>query len=104
MPKGPEIDAFVRQQIGDRWGETNLHHVDLRRSIVPARLQTCVAGWDPELRFDVWIVLEEHPGSRDGYKIAYDPEKQSFGLMTSNGPTPCFLGYYGEFFDAFASM
>ena len=52
----------------------------------------------------MWIVLEETPGKKDGYLIAFDERKHKFGLADWNGDIPVFLGYHGSFMDTLEGM
>jgi len=54
----------------------------------------------------VWVVLEEDPEARKGYKIVYDELRQVFGLAvidTQRGSF-CYLGPEGSFLEALANM
>jgi hypothetical protein len=108
----PEVYALVQNQIGDRWGETNLHQVNLRKSVVsPQRMRfICRRIKDGEIvgnTMDAWLVLEERPDTRDGYKIIYDEETNMFGLASpgwDTDPHPSVDGFYGDFWSAFKGM
>ena len=55
----------------------------------------------------VWLVLEERPVERDGYKIIFNEQRGLFGLASSgcpNDPFPVLCGYYGDFPTTLASM
>jgi len=99
-----EVQAIVEAEIGDDWSLSNLHHVDLRTSVVrPPRPLTVVdASGDQES--DVWLVLEEHPGG-PGYAVVYSESDEAFGLVQmAIGYDPCLFGIYGGFLDAFRAM
>ena len=53
---------------------------------------------------DLWIVLEETPGKKEGYLIAFDERTRKFGLVDWGGDVPVFLGYYGSFMDTLEGM
>jgi hypothetical protein len=99
-----DVQALVDAEIGDNWSRSNLHHVDLRTSLVrPARplMVTDVTG---EQTIEVWLVLEEHPGGA-GYAVVYSEADGAFGLVQmADGYDPCLLGIYGGFLDAFGAM
>ena len=99
-----DVQALVDAEIGDNWSHSNLHHVDLRSSLVrPARpfMVTDVGG---DERFEVWLVLEEHPDGA-GYAVVYSEQDTAFGLVQiADGYDPCLLGIYGGFLDAFSAM
>jgi len=56
----------------------------------------------------LWLVLEEKPDTKMGYKILYDEVADQFGHAahsTSPVPGDIFDGYFwGSFFDAFDAM
>ena len=53
----------------------------------------------------MWVVLEETPGSRDGYVILFDEGNGRFGLggFGEDGRV-VFLGYHGSFWSTFHGM
>jgi len=55
---------------------------------------------------DLWLVLEEVPDTRDGYKIVYDDRTGMFGLACRGfSGRDVYLGAYGNnFFEAFDAM
>jgi hypothetical protein len=54
---------------------------------------------------DLWLVLEETPGKRDGYLILYNHEMSQFGLGAwGEGDEIVFLGYHGKFWSTFEGM
>ncbi len=99
-----EVAAFVKAEIGNQWGESNAHGVDLRTCIVAPEKKVysdVLTGTTREL----WLVLEEDSKERKGYKIVFDDSKRVFGLATTqvNGPD-VLLGFYGTFMEALKSM
>ncbi len=53
----------------------------------------------------LWLVLEENPDQRNGYKVVYSEEKGMFGLAVRQADgTDWFLGGYGSFLDAYDAM
>ena len=107
-----EIHSLVRDQIAGRWNETNGHRVDLKKSIItPAKTKLIhrlvQKGKTKEEIIDVWIVLEEEPQKKDGYKIVFDEKSRMFGLASvgfPSDPHPCLDGFYGDFWTAFKGM
>jgi hypothetical protein len=99
-----QVRARVERAIDGQWNRTNLHHVDLRQSLVdPQQLNFVWADGSPAP--SLWLVLREIPGSDSGYAVVYDEESDEFGLaQIENGYTPCCFGLYGDFFDAFGAM
>jgi len=55
----------------------------------------------------VWLVLEESPITKDGYKVVFSERRVKFGLASPGFPTdqlPVLCGWYGDFPRALASM
>lgn len=102
-----EVRALVEAEIGGDWPQSNSHAVDLRRCLVHPRQ---VAGRDPLPKLDagtplqLWIVLEEMPGAKDGYLIVFDERRREFGLATWDGEMPVFVGFYGSFLNTLKGM
>ena len=102
-----DVRALVEAEISDDWSQSNSHHVDLRQCLVMPRLVSCrntfpkLAGGMP---LELWIVLEETPGKRDGYLIVFDERKRVFGLADWDGDTPVFLGFHGTFLNTLRGM
>ena len=99
-----EVTAKIHTEIGDRWTFKNAHGVDLRASLVEPELREyCdTEGKNPE---KLWLVLEEDPKGRKGYKIVYSEEMKMFGLAirTTKGQDMC-IGYYGSFMETLEGM
>ena len=104
-----EVTALVEQEIDGQWAETNLHGVDLRASLLPPIRTRFISrsvhdGVVREALVDAWLVLEERPDTRDGYKIGYDDQTDEFGIASpgfAHDPHPCIVGWYGEFWTTF---
>ena len=98
------VARLVEAEIGGDWSRTNLHGCDLRRCLVMPRLVTFADSVREELT-DLWLVLEEDPDARDGYKIVYDPDEEAFGLAYGSYDTgPDFIALYGDFLTTFDGM
>ena len=54
---------------------------------------------------EVWLVFEENPTERNGYKIIYS-EDQGFGLMIPgiDENVPIIIGFYGSFLETLFGM
>ena len=99
-----EVTALVEMEIGDRWEQSNAHGVDLRSCIVTPEKKT-YTQWPGGKTIDLWLVLEEDPKDRKGYKIVFDETKRQFGLaMTQRNGPELFLGFYGTFMDTLEAM
>jgi hypothetical protein len=63
------------------------------------------ANWNGIGTIELWLVLEEDPKDRKGYKIVFDETKRQFGLaMTQRNGPDFLLGFYGTFMDTLESM
>jgi hypothetical protein len=94
-----DVDVMVRRDIGEQWARSNLHHVDLRRCLLPARAIQVVDPAGANAR-PVWLVLHEVPGGGDGYGVVFDELTATYGLVEMRkGYDPCLIGLYGTFFD-----
>jgi hypothetical protein len=102
-----DVRAIIESEIGGDWSQTNAHGVDLRRCLIPPRKVKCRNTF-PKLRggkpLSLWIVLEETPGTRDGYLIVFDGKRNTFGLADWDGDTPVFLGFHGSFLNTLQGM
>lgn len=53
----------------------------------------------------LWLILEETPGSTEGYVILFDESRGQFGLgCTGRHGGITFLGYYGSFWRTLKDM
>jgi hypothetical protein len=102
-----EVQAIVKAEIGGDWSQSNAHGVDLRKCLVQPRKVACRNTF-PKLHggkpLELWIVLEETPGRRDGYLIVFDETQRVFGLADWDGETPVFLGFHGTFLNTLEGM
>lgn len=104
------VRELVEREIAGDWSRTNAHGCDLRRCLIPPELREhddCGGGRplvEPYPVIRLWLVLEETPGDRDGYKIVFGEEAGMFGLAVSGSPRDVFIGYYGSFLDTYRGM
>jgi hypothetical protein len=99
-----EMSSLVQAQIGDEWGRSNPHGVNLRRCLVAPKLMTFRTARDDESR-PAWLVLLEHPDKINGYAVVYDEGDKMFGLAQfAEGYEPCLFGLYGDFFTTLEAM
>ncbi len=104
------VRGLIEREVAGDWSLTNLHGCDLRRCLVPPELReyddSCPGrpAVEPHPVIRLWLVLEETPGDRDGYKIVYGEEAGMFGLAVPGSPRDVFLGYYGSFLDTYVRM
>ena len=64
------------------------------------------ANADPSGKTELWLVLEEVPETKGGYKVVFDERRGKFGLATadSSNELDTYLGAYGLFLTALESM
>ncbi len=102
-----EVQALVNAEIGDDWSHSKRHGVDLRRCLIEPRQVVCRNTF-PKLQrgkpLRLWIVLEELPGTRDGYLIDFDDRQGKFGLADWNSDSRVFLGFHGSFLNTQQGM
>jgi hypothetical protein len=104
-----EVHQLIEQEIAGDWTLTNHHVCDLRVCLVPPILVTC-ENPQPGIPLtnspliSLWLVLEEFPDEKDGYKIVYDDRRDMFGLAISGSTRPVLIGYYGTFRETYAAM
>jgi hypothetical protein len=102
-----EVSELIHQEIAGNWAQTNSHGVDLKSCLVPPRQVKCrntFPSFNKGKPLKLWIVLEEHPGSRDGYLIVFDEQSGKFGLADWGTDEPVFLGFHGSFLNTLAGM
>jgi hypothetical protein len=97
-----DVSKRIEAEIGGRWSDSNLHGIDLRQCLVRPTLTKVIHqrvrdGRIHEELVEVWLVLEEKPIERNGYKIVFDEDSLSFGLAWSSAPHPLLFGLYGDF-------
>lgn len=107
-----EVSELVRDQIAGQWAVTNAHSLNLRRCLVTPTLvrvieRTVRNGRVQDRVQEMWLVLEERPVERNGYKIVFDEGTGMFGLASegfAEDPYPVLCGLYGDFLTTFAAM
>jgi len=102
-----EVRAIVEGEIeGDSSG-SNAHAVDLQKCLVPPRKAVCRNSFpalDDGGPLQLWIVLEETPGRREGYLIVFDEQRRTFGLASWDGESPVFIGFHSTFLNTLQGM
>jgi hypothetical protein len=103
-----QLVKIIEAEIAGDWDRTNDHGCDLRRCLVPPRILEyygCNRPSEPYRILRMWLVLEEIPGTKDGYQVVYGEEAGMFGLASAEGVNGAtFFGYYGTFLQAFHGM
>jgi hypothetical protein len=104
------VRELVEREIDGNWSRTNAHGCDLWRCLVLPNLREyddCGGGHplvEPYPVVRLWLVLEEVPEDRSGYKIVYGEEAGMFGLAVPRTARDVFIGYYGSFLDTYCGM
>ena len=93
------ITALIDAELADRPEFANPHALDLPRCRVRPERRTFHDSF-ADRPFEAWLVLDERPPLRDGYRIVYGEERESFGLVTDD----VLVGWYGGFVDAVEGM
>jgi hypothetical protein len=101
-----ELKTRIEGEIAGDWIRTNAHGCDLKRCLVDPVQLPFEDVVNPLATLNLWLVLEEDPDTREGYKIVYDDKSDMFGLawrLVSGRDG--YLGAYGEtFLEAFDAM
>ena len=107
-----DVSRIVYDQVGTSECLPNSHGVDLRRCLTTPTLikvihRRVLNGEIEDSIETVWLVLEERPSEKDGYKIVFNEQRGLFGLASPGfpkDPFPVLCGYYGDFPTTLASM
>lgn len=99
--KPADITKIIEDELKDSVGISNPHHIDLKKCLVIPAKQVFKDSFNKNKDVSFWLVLEESPDTKDGYKIIYDEETKYFGLVTANN---IFIGMYGSFGDTLNAM
>ena len=83
------------------WMLSNLHGVDLKKCLVQPEGYGLLehfsdTGPNKGKNLDMWIVLEEEPGSNTGYLIVFDDKRPNMDLADLELAI-CHQGYLGQF-------
>ena len=107
-----EVMHLVRRQIAGRSSLPNSHGVVLGNCLVrPTRIKVInrivQEGKIRDSVETVWLVLEENPHEKDGYKVVFSEQQGMFGLASVGFETdqhPVLCGFYGDFPTTLSSM
>jgi hypothetical protein len=107
-----DVSRIIKSQVGTNASLPNSHGIDLRRCLTTPTLIKVIhrrvpSGKIEESNETVWLVLEERPAEKDGYKIVFNEQRGLFGLASQgfpNDPFPVLCGYYGDFPTTLAGM
>jgi len=105
-----DVRQIIEDEIGGDWGLSNLHGVELQRSLmkVPEKRSYRNSWFKTELpvatdnrrMIDLWLVLEEDAAGHGDYEIVFGEDRRQFGLAHRG----TFINYYGSFRDTLAAM
>ncbi len=104
------VRELIEREIAEQWSLTNAHGCELRRCLVTPELRNYedygsgLPLVHPMSIIQLWLVLEEIPTDRTGYKIVFGEAAAMFGLAIAGTTGDIFLGFYGSFLDAYRGM
>jgi hypothetical protein len=96
-----EVSQAIAYEINGDWSRANPHGVDFRTCLVAPEFQQFVDATNKDQILNLWLILEERPQTRDGYKIVFDESRKKYGLASSGN---IFIGYYGTFLETIDAM
>ena len=100
-----EVSQIIATEVDGDWSRANPHGVDLRTCLVTPERRRFVDASDDSQTLELWLVLEEHPQTRGGYKIVFDDSRKQYGLaVTDQHSRDVFIGYYGTFLETLDAM
>ena len=103
--KASEVSEIIEREINGNWSLSNAHGVDLKRCLVPPIKLTYDDSFKEDETIELWLVLEEIPEDKSGYKIVYDERSGMFGLATRGAHAQdVFIGFYGTFLETLEGM
>jgi hypothetical protein len=107
-----DVSQIIKGQVGTIESLPNSHGTDVRRCLTTPMLikvthRRVLNGKSTDSTETVWLVLEERPAEKDGYKIIFNEQTELFGLASQGYPEdllPVLCGYYGDFPTTLGSM
>ena len=99
-----EIIGIIEREVAGDWSRSNAHGVDLKKCLIPPVKRMYEDSFKTGEMIELWLVLEEIPADRSGYKIVFDEQTRRFGLATAGTERDVFLGYYGSFLNTLEGM
>ncbi len=102
-----EITKIIENEIAGNWHHPNVHGVDLKKCLVLPTKQNYKNPTknNQSETIELWLVLEELPESKGGYKIIFDEQSRRFGLAIEDTENKnVFLGLYGTFLQTLDAM
>jgi hypothetical protein len=102
-----QVTEAIEKEIAGDWTRSNAHGVDLRRClVVPPLCKKVADSFHEGQLIDMWLVLEENPDTKLGYKIVFDDKRGQFGLAIDDvrEGSLVFIGYSGTFLATLEGM
>jgi hypothetical protein len=101
-----DISRIIAQEIDGKWNISNAHGVDLKLCLIdPPSKERFIDSFNKNAEIELWLVLEEIPSEKSGYKIVYDADVAAFGLaMAGTDGRDHFIGLSGTFLDTLEGM
>ncbi len=99
-----QVASIIKSELDGKHSVPNWHGVSLEKCLVNPVLTDLEDSFNDGNVVSMWLVLEERPDEKDGYKVVYDPVENEFGLATPGKNIPVFISYYGSFIETLAGM
>jgi hypothetical protein len=97
------VQKLIQDEVAGNWSQINDHGCDLRKCMVQPELREYDDRGSGHL-IKMWLVFEEYPEDRSGYKIVYGEKVGMFGLAGPGTQRDVFIGYYGTFLETYHAM
>jgi hypothetical protein len=99
-----QIKNIIQAELKGRDAIKNWHGVSLEKCLVEPTLMDFEDSFNECEIVQLWLVLEERPDDKNGYKIVYDPSDGEFGLATPGTKLPVLISFYGSFVETLEGM
>lgn len=97
-----KIKSSIEKELITKPNFFNSHNLDLKKCLIEPIQQKYIDSFDNSKTLNYWTVLIE---SQDGYRIAYDPENDCYGLgIITNKDELMHIGNYGTFIETVEGM
>ena len=100
-----EVKSIILKEIKNNYELSNNHDVDLNKCLVVPKLHFYNDSIKENTIVSLWLVLEEDPITKRGYKIVFNEKTETFGLaIPGQAETDHLIGYYGSFLETLKAM
>ncbi|MGI9105072.1 MAG: hypothetical protein ACR2G4_02360 [Pyrinomonadaceae bacterium] len=100
-----EVSEIIEREINGNWSLSNAHGVDLKRCLIAPAKQIYEDSFRDGETLELWLVLEEAPEDKSGYKIVFDEKSGLFRLaIIGFHQRDVFIGFYGTFLETLEGM